>query len=227
METKRITSIIFVLAILINVQSLSLEKSSKSLRCPNGNGSVPAPIAPPAPPAPPVTPVPVRPTPTTPVKGDGNCKANETRFVSGVRYVRVVIPKRPDNYLQISQLVVKDVNGVNVAVKKPASESKIWSGCPAKVAVDGVAANRDGRRAPDAEGINCNLAIVDADPSGQPWWEVNLVEDYSIKQIIYYNRIGWSYRSIGMIVQLLDSSRNVLGLYEITNTNQIFCIDTI
>ncbi len=107
METKRITSIIFVLAILINVQSLSLEKSSKSLRCPNGNGSVPAPIAPPAPPAPPVTPVPVRPTPTTPVKGDGNCKANETRFVSGVRYVRDVIPKRPDNYLQISQLVIR------------------------------------------------------------------------------------------------------------------------
>ena len=87
--------------------------------------------------------------------------------------------------------------------------------------------NRDGRKAPEPDGMNCQVTIMDADGSKEPFWEVDLQSDFSIKQVVYYNRIGWSYRSIGMKVELLDSSRKLIGLYEITNTNQIFCISTI
>ena len=169
--------------------------------------------------------------PAVPKQHDGTCPPNESGFTEGVRFVRLKGTKQQSNYLQISQVVVNDVDGKNVALKKPASLSSRdpgSSGGPGKDvdpnwAVDGLLNVRCGWP-------NDRVTIINyypADPD--PWWMVDLQEDFSIKQVYYYNRglNCWGFRAQGVQVQLLDSEKRVIKEYVMSSQRDIYCINTI
>jgi hypothetical protein len=167
--------------------------------------------------------------PAAPTKIDGKCKPNQEGFTEGVRFVRLKGPHKQFNFLQISQVVVFDTKGNNVALKKPAFCSSRHPGSTGpnnqvvdpNWAVDGLINNRWGWP-------NDKVTIIDYYPKDpDPWWMVDLQADFDIKQIKYYNRSGWTDRAIGVEIQLLDSDKNVIKSYVTTNDIQIYCVNTI
>ncbi len=163
--------------------------------------------------------------PTSPTLVSGACEPEEKRFTEGVRYVRLNGPKINYNYLQISQVVVLDTNGKNVAANKPATMSSKYIGqgfMDPKWAVDGK------------ENLRCGyvekVVIVEHYPMDKnPNWMVDLEGEFDIKQIKYYNRGPncWGFRANGVEIQLLDSEKNVIKSYKTTNVQNIYCVNTI
>jgi hypothetical protein len=168
--------------------------------------------------------------PTAPTDIDGICKPNVEGFTEGVSYVRLKGPKRVHSHLQISQIVVIDTKGNNVALKKPATiSSKFPTGVhqdqngivhvDPNWAVDGKLTMRYG---------GAGIVISDEWPVDKdPWWMVDLQGEFDIKQVNYWNRDVIEQRAIGVEIQLLDSEKNVIKSYKITNVKKIYCVNTI
>jgi hypothetical protein len=211
MKTSHIATSIFLIFCFSSIHSLLVEKLS---RC-KAKGSVPI----------------AQPIPTPPAKPtdiDGDCKPNVEGLTEGIRYVRLKGTKENSNYLQISQVVVLDKDGKNVAVKKPAFSSSKDPGSAFQGvqvdpnwAVDGLINNRCGWPADKVVIVNYYPADKD------PWWMVDLGSEFSIKQVKYYNRSCWGFRAKGVEVELLDSDKNIVKRYRTVNEKLIYCINTI
>jgi len=88
------------------------------------------------------------------------------------------------SYVMISQLIVKDTTGTNVALKKPTSslsQLTVLPGFPFSpgFAVDGDARNR--------VYIGYGQYFCSAIPGAEQWWEVDLQSSYDISEIVYYS----------------------------------------
>jgi len=128
------------------------------------------------------------------------------------RYVRV----RPtlefgDNWIQISQLQVFNVNDVNVSFKKPTSATSTWAngagGETSDKAVDGQAKARPHPAEFHAGSTNAS----------NTFWQVDLQKTEEIAYIVYYNRGDCcQHRARGMRVQLLDENEVVLKEKKLT-----------
>jgi hypothetical protein len=100
---------------------------------------------------------------------------------------------------QISQLVVNDHNGINVAVGKTCTASSSYdSSSTCEKAIDGNLANRDYP--------NIYLSAINAGPS---WFLLDLGSVHAVTSVIYYNRNVNQFRSNGIQLQLLDKYLNV------------------
>ena len=131
-----------------------------------------------------------------------------------VRYVKVLSATGPDAWLQISQIVVHDENGVNVAKRKPASGSSIWPGTSPATAVDG----HEGARSHPHEFV--------ANTPNNAWWMVDLGNPTTVTDIVYYNRVDCCQNRInGAKVQLLDSNKALIAEYTITSGGPKFVIN--
>ena len=89
-------------------------------------------------------------------------EAPKINGVPNVRFVKVLSGPGSDSYLQISQLVVRDEKGDNVAKGKPAFSSTNSPGTRPDIAVDG----HEGARSPP-------LLYISNTPNNA-WWMVDL-----------------------------------------------------
>lgn len=213
MKTRHTATIIFLIVCFSSIQSLLVKQAPKKckLRADLGKPDKPKPTP-----------------PAAPTNIDGTCKPNEEGFTEGVRYVRLKGTKQQSNYLQISQVVVFDTKGNNVAVKKPATCSSKDPGSAYQGqqvdpnwAVDGLINLRCGW--PNDKVVIVNYFPADPDP----WWMVDLQGEFDIKQVKYYNRDCWGFRANGVEIQLLDSEKNVIKSYKTINEQKIYCVNTI
>jgi len=169
--------------------------------------------------------------PTAPTDIDGICKPNVEGFTEGVSYVRLKGVKKKWHFLQISQVVVIDTKGNNVALKKPATSSSKDPNSAQTTphgtiqvdpnwAVDGILKMRRG----DMDLVT----MIDTWPNDpDPWWMVDLQGEFDIKQVNYWNRSVNGQFAIGVEIQLLDSDKNVIKSYKIINHQNIYCVNTI
>ena len=116
------------------------------------------------------------------------------------RYVRVRLESDPA-ILSIAELEVFS-GGRNVAKGKPAVQSSVgYGGVPSR-AVDGNA---------DPEWGNGSITHTDEGRKHSPqWWEVDLTKSFNVEKIVLHNRVGYSHRSDGVEVLLLDEKRKVV-----------------
>jgi hypothetical protein len=99
--------------------------------------------------------------------------------------------------LQISQLVVLDVNGANVARGKPCSVSSMHTDSSGNCAnaLDGNAVNK------------VHPYEFHSAPLLNDWFKVDLGANHVVKSIVYYNRAECCQsRMAGGLLQLLDVS---------------------
>jgi len=136
----------------------------------------------------------------------GRCFANLAAIPSSItpasdmpnaRYVRL---SNPYECLQISQIACYDNTGANQCFGKPTSYSNTyrWGGS-ANYAVDGTMASRSYPQ------------IFHSACTGNDWFMVDMSAVYPIKKIVYYNRADCCrHRASGMVVELLDASKQVV-----------------
>ena len=193
MKAITMSSIIFLILCVSSVHLLSNESSKPCrLRSEANNVSPPTPAA--------------RVTPPAPVAG-----------VHNVRYVRVLSAQGPDSWLQISQMVVRNEKGVNIAKGKPTSASSVYSGTSrAATAVDGH------------EGARAYPHMFVANTPNNAWWMVDLQQDEIVTQMRYYNRVDCCNRRIvGARVQLLNKNMELLREYTINHDGPETIIHTV
>jgi hypothetical protein len=122
------------------------------------------------------------------------------------RFVRVLPnPALPvgDNCIQISQLVVADPSGHNLALRKPTRISSSWPGSSPDTAVDGTL---QPRAFPSVAHDGC----VAGSPT-PAFWMVDLGAVLPVARTVFYGRTDCCQaRAAGMRVQLLDANQAVL-----------------
>jgi hypothetical protein len=145
------------------------------------------------------------------------------------RFVRIdASDQHPgENCIQISQLVVLDKNGTNVALNKPTNGSSpsYQPESNARNAVDGVMAPRAYPKQYHS-GVGPNSTGNPGNCGDNYFWIVDLQQNYDITKVIYYNRTDCcSYRAQGMKLKLLDENRNVIVQKTFTSGDQIIPFD--
>ena len=115
------------------------------------------------------------------------------------RYVRIRFPYVTRDPIQISQLAVYDNRNINVAQGKPTTAAnKLANDCGPEKAVDGQLASR------------WHPGEYHSTGSGSDWWQVDLLYEYPIAKIVYYNRGDCCQnRSNGMLIEALDVNKNI------------------
>jgi hypothetical protein len=134
----------------------------------------------------------------------------------GVQFVRIGDGSDgQDGWLMLSQVVVKDKKGVNIARSKkvnstPQAQYPSWGRSP-ETAVDG---NELVRAIPNNYHSNT---------PNHPFWEVDLGLPSEIASVIIYQQGNGSWERItkGMKITLMDANRNVLSQLPITSASQI------
>lgn len=111
------------------------------------------------------------------------------------RYVRVELPRR--GTLTLAEVEVLS-GGVNVARRGKATQKNISSGGEASRAIDG---NKSG-----AYGDGGQTHTEENTP--QPWWEVDLGDEYPIELITVYNRTEIPDRLNNFTLKILDAKRS-------------------
>ena len=116
------------------------------------------------------------------------------------RYVQVRLDRNPA-ILSIAELEVYS-GGRNVAKGKPASQSSVGARGTAERAVDGNTSHDWGSK---------SITHTNEGQKNRPqWWEVDLKANTEVSKIVLYNRKGFSHRSDGVQVLLLDEKHRVV-----------------
>ncbi len=135
----------------------------------------------------------------------------EFNLIKGVRYVEVIKSDGRNSPLQISQLVVRDGSGINIAKNKPANATSSYGNSSPSTAVDGVEENRSYPN------------IFHSGDNKNDKFTVDLQDDSDIKEVVYYNRRDCCRERIkGAVINLLDSNRNILGTYRFPNHESFY-----
>ena len=122
-----------------------------------------------------------------------------TAPIGNIRFVRVYGNDNND-YIQISQLVVLDSRGQNLALKKNTSYSSLYTGSISNTPVDGTLSIRDFPN------------IYHSGTAGpNEFYEVDLGGLYDIVQIIYFNRNAAQARAVGMRIYLYNNETATSG----------------
>jgi Protein of unknown function (DUF1553)/Protein of unknown function (DUF1549)/Planctomycete cytochrome C/F5/8 type C domain len=147
--------------------------------------------------------------------GNGNAVLSELRAtireanpnLPRARFVRVELPGK-DRILSLAEVEVFS-GGKNIATKGTASQSSIdYGGEPAR-AIDG---NTNGK-------FEQGKSITHTARSENPWWEVDLGNEYPLDGVIVWNRLeGMSDRIKGARVVLLDALRKEIASRVIEET---------
>ncbi len=130
---------------------------------------------------------------------------NDVDTTGIVKYVRV---DGGGDYLQLSQVVVTDANGTNIAKGRKATSSGVgWDG-PESAAVDGVEASRGHPGEYHSSG-------------GSAWFQVELSSPAQVASVTIYNRADCCQGRLasGYRVRLLDSQGNVVFTSEPLNAD--------
>lgn len=133
------------------------------------------------------------------------------------RFVRVELPGK-EKMLQLAEVQV--FSGTeNVAMKRPAKQSSLYTDAAASRAVDG---NTDGIY---AKGSVAHTSGKDPDP----WWEVELASELPVERVVVWNRTDGDVgrRLDGFRVVLLDAKRQTLWKSDSTSApekNKAFAI---
>jgi hypothetical protein len=133
-----------------------------------------------------------------------------------VRYVRLSSSQQPSSSpqrLQASQLAVFTAHGVNIAHGRPCNTSTTNAETSCTIALDG---NLQTRSYPDV--------YVGEGVAGE-WMTVDLLEDYLVARVEYYNREDCCQHEIlGATVELLDANWQPVAQYTIADTTspQVF-----
>jgi hypothetical protein len=120
-----------------------------------------------------------------------------------VKYVKVINPyytlnTTKERYLQISQLAVFDMSGMNVAVNRPVTASPSFKGsADPKSAVDGKLLNRGWKEIYHSAG-----------QTGLEFWRVELAKPTLISRIEYYNRSDSCCKNFAMNYVLVLMGEN-------------------
>ena len=97
----------------------------------------------------------------------------------------------------------------NVALQGTATESNPMSGYPASNAINGSTSD-----------------FSHTYNTGDEWWEVDLGAEYTIDNIVVYNRAGFLERINGATLTVLDADRNQVGAnYGFANSYSYYTID--
>jgi hypothetical protein len=130
------------------------------------------------------------------------CPKKSETGTANVRFVKVLSGNTADSWLQISQLVVHNMEGVNVAKNKPTSASSLWTGTLSSTAVDGEEKSRS------------YPMLFHSNTYSNSWWMVDLQEVQTIRDVVYYNREDCCQnRIVGAKLQLLDSNQTPIAEY--------------
>jgi hypothetical protein len=124
------------------------------------------------------------------------------------RYCQVRFPPGRAECIQISQLACFDNRNVNVAFgKQTSASSKLANDCGPERAVDG---QLRARGHPFEFHNQCKA---------NEWWLVDFGKTYPIKRVEYYNRGDCCQsRANGMLIELLDTSKNVIWTQTLNST---------
>jgi hypothetical protein len=126
------------------------------------------------------------------------CSSNNN--TSGTRYIKVFFPQPTDGIIQITQLVVYS-NGVNIAPNGTASAANSLDPNVINKPINGNLESLETRDFPD---------IYHSDiPSNFGYWLLDLGEEFTVQQIVYYNRNGYLNRAIGMAINTYDNNFSV------------------
>ncbi len=115
------------------------------------------------------------------------------------QFVRIELPGK-SRQLSLAEVQVFE-KGVNLALKKKATQSTVGYSGVASRAVDG---NTDGNY------LNESVTHTEANQDN-PWWEVDLGKMVNLEEIILYNRTnGHGDRLDGFTLKILDADRKVV-----------------
>ncbi|RMG34032.1 MAG: DUF1553 domain-containing protein [Planctomycetota bacterium] len=116
------------------------------------------------------------------------------------RFVRIELPGRR-RILSLAEVQVFSA-GRNVALQGKARQSSTAFDGPARLAIDG---NTDGD-------YNQARSTTHTNTEDDPWWEVDLGDDFPVDAVVVWNRTdnGLQSRLNGFVLQLLDAQRRVV-----------------
>jgi hypothetical protein len=124
--------------------------------------------------------------------------------LKGVQYVRIT--NKPNEFLNIAEIEVYDMNNNNIALNKTVTMSSIFPSFEGKLLVDG---NRT------------NFAHTNNGPS--EFMEINLGSEFVIKSIKIYNRVDCCKERLnGAKLEIRDSKNNKHEFPQISTTQDIY-----
>jgi hypothetical protein len=138
------------------------------------------------------------------------CRINEKTFKTAEfdqtllfniygRYVRIyAAATRGDGFFSLSQVIVKDATGTNIALQKPATATSTQTGPTASIVVDGTTTIRSGQ---DVWKNNSTARATD-------YWQVDLGSSQMVSTVRVITRgdvVTTSDRNTGLRVVVLDS----------------------
>jgi hypothetical protein len=128
---------------------------------------------------------------------DKSVKTCKTQYIP-CRYIKV-LSTQPNNILNFIELEAYDQNGVNVALRKSATQSALEPAEKNVPATNGVDGNR-------YTYIHTKYTDKDA------WWEVDLGTMHKIIKIKLVRRVTmpWALREDGARIQCLDENKSVI-----------------
>ena len=129
--------------------------------------------------------------------------------VSG-QFIRIELPGQK-RALSLAEVKVLD-KGINIALKRKATQSTEAHGGAPALAVDG-----------NVDGIYHNGSVTHTDPKGaNPWWKVDLGKDSKIEEVKIYNRKdGRPERLDGFTLKILNAQRKVVFSQENVAQSQV------
>ena len=200
-------------ALTFQTQSIGVSIGTNIQTFKYSQGYSPFQVITPAPAGTPHVPIPI----TPPVSQTPNCNPNISfapLYTNGpngsvpARYVRLY---NVNNYVQISQLMAYDTNGVNAAYHKPCHASSVFPGSYASNAVDGEGGYFHVPR-PESRSFLTLGGKYD-------YWQVDLGSTTNIIAVRYFPPTTHVSRNIGTRIQLLDDSLNVLKEMAVIDTS--------
>jgi hypothetical protein len=139
---------------------------------------------------------------------------SESKINNNIRYVKLIAPSGGDNPINISQIVVRDEKGTNIAMGKPVTaSSSLGISTPQKI-VDG---NESARRYPDI--------FHSANNSGDHV-TIDLNGNYNVNSVEIYNRGDCcSARIVGAKLLLMNAENNIIREVNISEDQPKITLD--
>ena len=131
-----------------------------------------------------------------------------------VRYVKITHSR--NDWLQVSEIIVKNEKGRNVAQNKPVTASVSWANmCNPRNIVQGRAQMKNWN-----EGWHAGSGNWEG-PARAPFMLIDLQSDEDVREVQYWNRNDCCReRSVGIVITLLDKQKQELVSRKLTTAGQ-------
>ena len=145
------------------------------------------------------------------------------------RYVKVM-PPSANSSLYISQIIVIDSRGINVAFQKDTFTTDSAQVTKTSRAVDGVYEPKLDETTPTIlsyENYICRTAANSFVSSSGTYWVVDLGEEYLINSVVYVGVEGRYADSVNTIIELFDATLNQSAIQVISTYVTVFGVDIL